>query len=408
MTKTLIYSIIALIIVIIAGVVTFFLTAPSRSTDQGGNSGGGLFGSLFPFGNGGQNGNTETPLFNGDEPGSGVLSVPKLRQVSVTPVSGAYAYAQGGTPMIRFIDRATGHLYETEAESTTVRRVTNTTVPGIQEVLWANANEFLIRYLDGDSIETFFATLDEKAASEQALNGRFIDSFNRGTLDAAGKNLFSVVENGGGSSLALSDPDGSNAKIVFTSLISSWVPLQSENKLFVYTAPASGVAGFLYQVSGNTLSKVTGDVPGLLAKVSASGRYALISGGGQNSVSAFVFDIQTGETLPLPVDTLADKCAFASETPLELYCGVPQSLPDGAYPNDWLIGSVSLNDSIWSIEPEVGVATFITAGNDVPVSFDVWQPKLSPGGDHFIFINKKDLSLWSLRIKESTSTPENN
>lgn len=399
MQRTLIYGIIALIIVIAVAAIVFFFTDPNRNGGQPGtDNGNGFFGGLFPFGNGGGGGE---PLFEGESPdGTDTRSVPRLREVSANPVSGGYIYENDDTTMIRFIDRASGNMYETEAESTTVTRITNTTVPGIQEVLWADENEFIIRYLDGEVIETFFVTLDTEADGEQNLNGVFIESFDRGSLDETGENLFTVFENENGSNVILSDPNSGDARTILTSSLRSWTPLQSNTGLFVQSSPTAGVNGFLYQIINGTLTKLVGPTPGLTTRIHPDGRYILTSAGTNNALRLSMVDTITNEVLSSPVDTIAEKCTFTTEEDPVLYCGVPGTLPDGAYPDDWLLGRVSFTDDIWLVEPLDGIATFIAAGDEVREQFDILEPKVSANGSHLLFINKNDLSLWSLRLSE--------
>jgi len=406
MKKILIYGIIAFVLVAIAAVAAFLLTSPSDSQDGQQNPVGTLFGSLFPFGSGGGSA-AEQPLLEGEDAGDNLsVGAPRLRKVSESPVSGGFLFTREGVPMIRFVDRSSGHVYETEADSITVTRITNTTIPGIQEVMWVDENHFMIRYLEGEKINTFFASLDEKTEGEQSLSGFFIDSFTRGALDSERKNLFSVFTNQTGASLVLSDPDGESSRAILNTPLRSLVPLQSDDGLFVYTAPASGVNGFVYQVVGGSLVKIVGDVAGLTAKISADSSRVLVSGGGENVIGLALAGVKEGTLTDAPVDTLSAKCVFTPSASTLVLCGVPRDVPDGEYPNDWLLGRVSFSDSLWRINFESESATLVedlaeTAGEAI----DVWQPSMSPDESYLLFMNKKDLSLWSYRLPE-TGIPE--
>lgn len=407
MSKTLIYGVIALIIVIIAAAVTFLLNPPTSDENVKGDDSG-FFSSLFPFNFGANNGSVETPLFEGEGGGQGEQAAPRLRQVSVSPVSGAYLFDKDGKTFIRFIDRATGHVYETAAESTGVKRITNTTVPGIQEVLWANENQFLVRYLSGDSIETFYVSLDKNTEAEQSLNGSFVESFLRGTLDPEGGSLFAVFNTTQGANLVVSDVSGGNARTVLSSAIKSWVPLQSDNGLFIYTAPLSSSPGFLYQVSNGTFTKILGDVPGLMARVHPYGSHILISSGGTDSVDLSLFETETGRSFSSPLGTFADKCAFDRNDSVSAYCAVPHGTVQDALDN-WLLGTASFSDALWHIDFEFGTAEFILEPEDAAgVEMDMYHLSISPDGQYLLFMNKNDLSLWSLRLQETASSTNTN
>lgn len=402
MRRTIILFFIALILVAIAAAVAFVLV-------PGGNGGGageerpGLFGSLFPF-NFGQG--VEEPVGGSGDGGEIVdmRPVPQLRQITDAPTSGALVYENNeGEAMIRYIDRATGHVYEVPAEGRSAVRISNTTVPGIQQVLFASENEFIIRYLneDGD-VENFYATLVPDT-EEQAIDGSFLDDWDYGVVDPAGETLMALYETSEGSTVTLADVDGSGERTVFTSPITSWVPLQSNAGIYVLSAPSPGVHSFLYRVVSGVLTKIAGDLPGMFATMSPSGRYALVSAYDREA-ALYLFDTETNERYESPLSTLAEKCAFVSETPVQVMCGVPQEFPRGAYPNDWLLGKVQLSDDIWLIEPVEGVATLVALPpEDVDANLDVLRPTVGADGGYFAFLNKNDLSLWSLRIREAAT-----
>lgn len=405
MTRTLIYGIIALIVVIVAALIAFV------ATDQGDDvrdtqTQPGFFEALFPFNLGG---GEEQPLFEGENGGTGepeAQPAPTLRQVSVDPVSGGFPFERDGHTYIRFINRATGHVYETVATSTQVTRVTNTTVPGIHEVLWVDENTFIVRYLNGDEPETFLARLSPSAEDEQRLDGVFLEPYVRAALDPQKENVLTIFARDNGSSFVLSEPDGSSARTVFTSPLAAWVPLQSETQLFAYTAPLSGFDGYLYQLSGSGLIKIAG-APGLTAIVSPSGQYALVSSGDGSTVNLFLVAVETGEVYESPVNTLAEKCTFDSEDETRVYCGVPDSLAGtAAYPNDWLLGRVSFSDTLWHIFFTTERAMLVSDLADAAAAIDVRGLTLNPAGTHLIFTNKNDLSLWSLQIRDP-ETEEN-
>ena len=61
-------------------------------------------------------------------------------------------------------------------------------------------------------------------------------------------------------------------------------------------------------------------------------------------------DTATGETLPLPVATIADKCVWTADDSA-IYCGIPVNPSAGLnYPDDWYQGAVSFSDRIWRIQ----------------------------------------------------------
>ena len=83
-------------------------------------------------------------------------------------------------------------------------------------------------------------------------------------------------------------------------------------------------------------------------------------------------------------------------------------------PDDWYKGKVSFNDSIWKINTTTGlVEMFYNFNRNKFGSFDLIDLSLTEGDEFMLFKNKKDLTLWSLNLKEldnrnvfTTDSPE--
>ena len=401
MNRQLIIILIIIVAIVVLGFFAALLNGPtSQDGDVANERGGGLFGSLFPFnfGNGGSN----VPSGGGlDNPNLDNRPVPMLRMVSDSPTTSGFLFEnESGSTTMRFIERGTGHIFEANTENLTLTRISNTTIPGIQEALWVDENSIIIRYLENGAVQNFFVELTA-GQTEQNVAGSFLDRWDRAALDQTNETLLTVTETSAGSVVESSDPEGRGARTVFTSALRSWVPLQSSRAFYLQSAPSSGVPGFLYSVSGGSLTKVVGDVPGLQTLVSSSGRYVVYSSGNGDDVELFVYDTATGEVTESVVQTLAHKCAFVAEQPLQLFCGVPNAFPNGEYPNDWLLGRVQLSDWLWVVEPLNGTATLVAVPeDDVRTAIDVWQPMVADDGSYVGFINKNNLSYWSLRLSE--------
>ena len=402
MRRTLILGAVALVVLLAAGFFLFFQNSGEPSGDTSSGQGGGFFASLFPFNFGGgggaavDSGNGETPIVD-ERP------IPRLRQVSAEPVGGGFLFTSDrASTTIRYVERATGHIYETAADSLTARRISNTTIPGVFETFWEDENNLIIRYLTENlDIETFAITLAEAAEEEQTVNGIFVPSWDRAALDPERETLFTVTRAQAGSSASLFRADGSNPRTVLASPISSWVPLQSRNDLFLQTAPAPEVPGYLFRVSNQNLVRALGPADGLMAVVSPSGRYILSSANTERGIELSVFDTSSNEAQTLPLATLAPKCAFVSETPVRIFCGVPSEFPGGEYPTDWLLGRVAVSDDLWLISLPDGAATFLAApSEDYDVSLDIENVIVDEEGSYVGFTNKNDLTFWVFRTTD--------
>src|SRR3989338_11386917 len=54
---------------------------------------------------------------------------PVLRQLTTTPVSGAVLGGSGARIAVRYLDRATGNIFEVSPDGGEAKRITNTTIP---------------------------------------------------------------------------------------------------------------------------------------------------------------------------------------------------------------------------------------------------------------------------------------
>ena len=398
------HLIISIIILVLLGGLFIFYVNLKNTYPMSEQGGGSIFGSLFPF----NFDDGSLDIISGDndlldDPDN--RAVPVLRKVSESPVSGGYAYITNSGVKIRYVERSTGHVYETSANGFDTVRISNTTIPGVQEVLWISEHEFILRYLLDEKIETFYVKLKDSKA-EQSLNGSFIDSWDRASFDKFSGNLLSLAESESGSILVLGDAERKLESIILTSPIKSLVPLQTNTSVYVQTATNSNVEGGLYEVKSGTLRKIFNDIPGLLVNPQPDGNYLIGNSSGPNTLSFFGFDLKNKTFFQLGPETIVSKCAWIPKEDF-VFCGTSFSTTATQF-DGWLLGEYSFNDVIWGINIKDQSGTvFVDPQEEVGEEIDVWQPMIDETGSYMIFINKKDLSLWSLRLKDKPiNTPE--
>jgi len=148
--------IISIIMVLFAFIFWFFY-----SDEAGGNREEVTIRDWFPFGRTSEitppPGSNNPPSGNPDLPGTETPKIlPRLRRISESPIAGASVFNRGEDLVIRFVDRATGHIFETTTESGTLQRISNTTLPKIREAVWTGQNSVVLRFLreDGEVIES--------------------------------------------------------------------------------------------------------------------------------------------------------------------------------------------------------------------------------------------------------------
>jgi len=241
MSKKTFTIIIGVVFIIVCILIWYFLFSGGGATQTGpGNNQQ----NLFPFGpgsatnggkgNNGQNGNATTTINLG---GPHAPATPRLRHISFVPTAGAVAFdiststnaTTTTTVFIRWIERATGHIFETPSESLTVNEISNTTIPKIHEALWSSdGNNVILRYLKDDqtTIRTFWAKVISGVSPEKAMEGSFFpDDINN--VSVFGNKLFYVKENPDGAQGIEANIDGSSKVEIFDSTFGDWASAPS-------------------------------------------------------------------------------------------------------------------------------------------------------------------------------------
>ncbi len=372
------------VLILLGAVWLFQLFQSDASKGPETNTGSGFFGSLFPFGR------PETVRDTSEGVGEGVAvdgPIPKLRQISDVPSTGAvFVSGTGSSPLkIRYIKREDGHIYEVPADAYTAERLSNTTIVGVHDAYWLSTSTVLYRLSEGP--EYFIGTITG-TSSESTLAGVFIEQY---THTAVAESILGVRASTV-STVERVDARGRRTTL-FTSPISSWVPHATKDRSFIASAPSGRAQGSLYEIRNGVLEKLVGNFFGLQALVSTEGRIAF-STGGPNALA--LFTLSGGQPVLLPLRTTVDKCTWARE---RLLCAVPTTLPPGLYPDDWLLGRVATNDTLWSVDPQSGTTTFILdPTEEAGVAMDMTELSVSADGLYAVFKNKNDQTLWALAL----------
>lgn len=434
---------ILMIFLIIAGAAYwyFFMRTPTSSTgtdttpdeQQGG---------FQPFGRpstgGGQQntGGNNVPTVSTSTDVSTPAKIPTLRLLSATPIGGYVASTTASTTVIRWIDRGRGNVYETKGDSLTVTTLSNTVVPRIYQSVWnKNANAFVASVLDetGTAISSVYADIKARvmpkvatstsATSTSALglgvdaNGQTITPY-----ELKGKNLpenilayttspkkdklFMLVDENGSGVGYVSTFDGKSVTQIFTTpLTQLTVEWPEENTIALTTKGTMTEGGYLYFVNTKTgvWKKILGPIAGISTRVSSDAKRVIVSTTGNNkNVLTSVYTIDDKKGIDAIVRTLADKCVWGNFYKEMVYCGAPAQPIDGVYPDDWYSGKISTIDKIWQINGATGEIKLISSIIDtVSRPIDAFNLGLDQKDNFLFFMNKKDLSFWSLDLVSS-------
>lgn len=338
--------------------------------------------------------------------------LPKLRQLSTTPVAGFYASSTASSSIVRFMDRGTGHIFEATTLSADIKKISNTTLPKIYESYGnKNGTAFVLRYLktDSDTITNFYAELRSTGTSTietpYELKGKYLSpDIQQIVVSPSGDRVFTWnIENGRGVGYVSSFNEATRVKVLDNPLTQVIVDWPEVNTATLATKATSFASGYIYTVNTQTgaLKTVLGGIRGLTGKMSRDLSQVIYSSTSNGSLTTSLWNVKDSTSQPVIFKTLSDKCVWSTLRKNEVYCAVPVEIPNATYPDDWYKGNISFNDQIWHLNTTTGEVHLL--GNLTSLSsqaIDAIDLTLDPQEDSLYFMNKRDLTLWGLDLNQ--------
>ncbi len=314
-------------------------------------------------------------------------------EIIVVEVAGASTTATSTRELpvteIRYVERASGNVYAYKLNERTLTRLSNRTVPGVQEASWVpDGSMALVRYLgEGEEIETYAMRADggEGYPLERDLSQAFV---------SGSSTVVTLLSGTNGSIATAARADGTNAKTLFTSLLASLRAYPSNAGYFVATKASAQADGYAFRVRGTSLERVLGPLKGLTVLPSPSGAFVLYTYLSGNTVRSALYEMSTHTATILPVTAMPEKCAWSANEDA-LYCGIPRIAPTSEWPDSWYQGVTHFTDRIWRIDLEGRTASLVVDPKLVAnVEIDAVALTIDTESDALVFTNKSDGSLW--------------
>lgn len=393
-----IVSIVIILLVIMGLVLWYFFFRAEKK--EGGEEGG-----TFPT--------TEDSEFPTEDDGKTTIlpeePKPRLRLLYKEPQAGAVIGKKSGTLLARFVDVATGNVFENGLAEGEPNRLTNTTIPKVYEAVWRPSGAgVVLRYLkeDEEDIETFSGTLrgEGGAAGGRELAGDFFPRDITGlAVSPDGSRAFYIREENGEAVGVTAGLDASGKREVWRSPLREWNALWLKSDTIALTSKSStaapGMLLYLNPASGG-VERVLSGAAGFTVLPSPTGALVASSEATETGISFSLFEKTTRNKRTLALMTLPEKCAW-NKRGTALYCAAPKSLPEGSYPDSWYQGLVSFNDELWSINALTGTTRLIADPRlETGVELDVVNVAVSDDESYLVFADKATQTLWSLRLTE--------
>jgi hypothetical protein len=318
--------------------------------------------------------------------------VPGIAVVSKTATSGSSAVTT-----VSHIERQSGNVYSYNVATGARTRTSNKTIPRIQSAVWLpDASTAFVRYLSGDD----FSTINTYALHSDGSNGFFLPQ-NLSDVAVSPSGVLTLSSGVNGSILSLYRTDGTKAVQILTTPLSFLrISFAGKGQYIAFTKPSASISGavFLIDSAGHT-SRVAGNLNGLVALASPSGKWVLVSSSNKRIMQMSLVNTTTGELISLPVATIADKCVWTSDDSA-VYCGIPVNPSSNFnYPDDWYQGTAHFSDRIWKIDVAGRYAQLVLDfSKDNEDSLDADALAVDELGTVIAFTNKNDGSLWSYQL----------
>jgi len=383
--------------------------------------------TFFPISNSPNNNQNDSGDI--DQVETNEFNLPKLRQISKVPVSGFTLFERTSTSSVssfntesgsdefeeitetiyRYMERATGHIYETSARDSLLQRITNTTIPKVYKTLFSNDQKSVVlQYLsNSNQVETFVGEIknpETSTSTNEFVLSEIVGSFLPEQIDNVEINnsIFYTKTDDlikKSSSYLTNFSDISTQENVFESNLSEWaIEWPNENIVTFTNKSSSDSNGSLYffNINNNSFNKIFSGGFGFTTLTNSDLSKVLYSENSSNRPELLYYDIEENQPYYLEIATLPEKCVWSKTNTNVAYCAVPRSLVSTSYPDNWYQGRISFNDSLVKIDIE-NVSVEIVPG--LTQNFDIIEPQLSANEDYITFINKKDLTLWSLDLE---------
>ena len=373
--------------------------------DSEGNS---VLSNVLPFGNPGSEtinfipgGNTDAGFRDPESSPLTNLGEGQLRRISETPTTGSSIFERSGETLVRFVEKATGHIYEVNLESGERTRVTNTTVAKMQEALWGKSSDSIIlRAVKNGMYETLLGQISSSTATttRELKTTDLAQNIQNIVYSPKKDKIFQTTITFQGIEGSVTNQFGTNPRLVWNYPATEWnAEWPAENIISLTTKAAHGIDGFLFFLNPNTKSfEHIFTEKGLVTRISPDGNKIIYSSSKDKITGTYVKNIKENSELSGGFSTIADKCLWKNNN--EILCAIPkESLPEDT-PDSWYKGSISFNDKLWKTEILTGETEVIADLSSSDGAIDAIHLSISPNEKFVVLTNKKDGRLWAIEL----------
>lgn len=399
MKKIFIISIIFLLLTTLIFGGFFFFQNRNKSTPEQQND------NFFPLGNimeffGGTSTNVDIQTNDINNFSQNTYITPTQTKISDDPIGGFDLISTNDQDFIFYTDKTSGHIYYKSNLSDSPRRISNTTIPEIND-LKVGINSGQLNIIISTANKSFYSNIQISnliASSTEELNIPLTESRHLEISLNPDKNRGFMLEKLNDGSLGMiKNINLTGGQQIFNSPIANWVAQWASRNIIALVQKPSGKLSsnlyFLNTESGN-LEKIIESKKGLQILVSPDSNFIIYSQVEGDAFSTYLLNRESRQVTHLKIKALPEKCVWATDSTV-VYCAVSEEFLTGLYPDDWYKGLVSFSDDIWFIDTVDGKEYKVyDTGNLSP---DITKLQLL---DHntLVFMNKLDDTLWRIDL----------
>jgi len=401
MSKKIIVITISIALLLFLGVlIAYYFNLQNKSAEQGVEDTG--FFSFLPFGGDDTPITTEPPEnIPPEENNLQENYTQKLRLLSAEPVAGAGTLEVTAGTVVRYIEKATGHIYETELFSPIKNRISNATIPVVYNSLWGgNASNIFASYLADDNMTINNYGLEIRNFSTSTDNTVSAVQFPPNISDASSfeNSIFYLQRTSDGTVGYTASFNGNSKKQVWSSPIKELLPQYiNQRTVSLTTKPGVGVGGYMFFVDtvNGQVKTILRNIPALSTHTNHDATNVLYS----NGLATYIYNITNKTSNSISPFTFPEKCVWSKKDKNVFYCAVPKGYLDSTTFISWYKGLVSFNDDIWKYSINENTAVIVSnLIDDAGTNIDAINLKLSEKEQYIVFMNKIDNTLWSLDL----------
>lgn len=345
------------------------------------------------------------PLISNPSSTSNTPALPRLWQITKTPAAGG-GFVERKAPqelatssVFRFVERGTGYVFEANVRSGELARLTNTLVPRVYEALVAQNGALFLRSLDERGvILTARAYPTSTPEGGEGMGSLILESLPNNirsiALQPNGTDILFLLPNNNGTVRIMRKASSAEPITIKTLGIQGWRLQWFPSSIVLSQYPAPNTTNYVYELRPNgELASIVPPARDLSVLPYWNASALLYSSG-------FALHARAGTStsvVPLSLRTTADKCVWAPNATLIAYCAVPQSIPSFSL-ESWRQGVTHTHDAWWRIDVSASKTELLYAPENA--SIDVENPLIDSSGSYIVFMNRRDKTLWSLRIAE--------